>query len=274
MTDDAAADFTRESFTRRGVTHQILRSGRGPAVIVIAEIPGITPRVLDFARTVRDLGCTVVLPVLFGRVGHDPNPDSAGALGSVAAMGRAVVTMCVSREFTLLATGKTSPVVPWLRELAAAEHQRCGGPGVGAVGMCLTGGFALAMATDERVLAPVLAQPSLPLAVGPAPRRAIDTSPEDLAVVAERCAGGLQVLGLRFRSDRLAPAERFAHLATVLGDGFVAIELDDEDANPAGVMPPHSTLTEHLIDEPGSATRRALDQVLDLFRTRLLTPRE
>lgn len=138
--------------------------------------------------------------------------------------------------------------------------------------MCLTGGFALAIATDERVLAPVFAQPALPLALGPAQRRAIDTSTEDLAVVAARCAGGLQVLGLRFRSDRLVPEQRFASLRKALGDGFVAIELDDEDANPAGVMPPHSTLTEHLIDESGSATRHALDEVLDLFRTRLLVP--
>ncbi|KGN36134.1 dienelactone hydrolase family protein [Knoellia subterranea] len=272
MTDDSAADFARETFTRRGTTHEILRSGSGPAVIVIAEIPGTTPRVLDFARKVRDLGCTVIIPVLFGRVGHDPNPDSAGLLGAAGAMARAGVTMCVSREFTLLATGRTSPVVPWLRDLAAAEHQRCGGPGVGAVGMCLTGGFALAMATDERVLAPVLAQPALPLGVTPWQQRAIDTSPEDLAVVAARCAAGLKVLGLRFRGDRLVPAARFAHLKRVLGDGFVAIELDAEDANPAGVMPPHSTLTEHLVDEPGTPTREALDQVLDLFRTRLLDP--
>lgn len=86
--------------------------GYGPGRHRHGRDSGITPKVLDFARQVRDLGCTVVLPVLFGQVGHDPNPDSAGAVGSVAAMGRAVVTMCVSREFTLLATRKTSPVVP------------------------------------------------------------------------------------------------------------------------------------------------------------------
>ncbi|GAA4107803.1 dienelactone hydrolase family protein [Knoellia locipacati] len=270
MSDDPHADFAREDFTRRGVTHEILRSGSGPAVIVIAEIPGVTPKVLDFARRVRDLGLTVVLPVLFGTVGHDPNPDSAGRLGSATAMARAGARICVSREFTLLATGRTSPVVPWLRDLAAAEHQRCGGPGVGAVGMCVTGGFALAMATDERVLAPVLAQPSLPLGLTPWQRRSIDTSPEELAVVAARCAAGLTVLGLRFEGDRLAPPERFAFLDRVLGDGFVAIPLPDGSANPDGVMAPHSTLTEHLVDVPGEPTREALDRVLDLFRTRLL----
>ncbi|WP_404383633.1 dienelactone hydrolase family protein [Knoellia locipacati] len=274
MTDDPHSDFSREDFTRRGVTHEILRSGSGPAVIVIAELPGVTPRVLDFARRVRDLGLTVVLPVLFGKVGHDPHPDSAGRLGLPAAMARAGARICVGREFTLLATGRTSPVVPWLRELAAAEHQRCGGPGVGAVGMCFTGGFALAMATDERVLAPVLAQPSLPLGLTPWQKRSIDTSPEELAVVAERCAAGLTVLGLRFEGDWLAPAERFAYLERVLGKGFVAIPLPRASANPAAVMSPHSTLTEHLVDAPGAPTREALDQVLELFRSRLLPGRD
>ena len=268
MSDDPHADFAREDFTRRGVTHEILRSGSGPAVIVIAEIPGVTPEVLRFARRVRDLGLTVVLPVLFGRVGAPRT--TPGRLASTLRMARLGTQICVSREFTLLATGRTSPVVPWLRDLAAAEHQRCGGPGVGAVGMCVTGGFALAMATDERVLAPVLAQPSLPLGLTPWQKRSIDTSPEELDVVAARCAAGLTVLGLRFEGDRLSPHERFAFLKRVLGSGFVAVELPDASANPAGVGPPHSTLTEHLVDVSGERTHDALEQVLELFRTRLL----
>jgi dienelactone hydrolase len=272
VSDDPHADFSREDFTRRGVTHEILRSGSGPAVIVIAELPGVTPRVLDLARRVRDLGLTVVLPVLFGTPGRDPYEEPLDRRALAATMARAGLGICISREFTLLATGRTSPVVPWLRDLAAAEHQRCGGPGVGALGMCLTGGFALAMATDERVLAPVLAQPSLPLGLTPWQRRSVDTSPEELEVVARRCAAGLTVLGLRFEGDRLAPHERFAFLERVLGDGFVAIELPDASANPNAVMAPHSTLTEHLVDAPGEPTREALDRVLDLFRSRLLPP--
>jgi dienelactone hydrolase len=137
--------------------------------------------------------------------------------------------------------------------------------------MCFTGGFALAMAADDRILAPVLSQPSLPFARGKSSRRAIDISPEDLATVKDRCAAeGLQVLGLRFKSDRLVPHDRFAFLADELGDSFVAVELEEADANPASDFPAHSVLTEHLIDEPGQPTRDALDRVLDLFRTRLL----
>lgn len=270
MTDDLLTDFTRERFTHDSVSHTVFRSGDGPAVIVMAEVPGITPKVADFARRVRDLGLTVVLPDLFGIAGRDPNPAAHGWSGTAAYAVRTMVQVCVRREFTLLATGRSSGVVSWLRALAAQEHERCGGPGVGAVGMCLTGGFALAMAADDRLVAPVLSQPSLPLGLTAAHRHSIDISPDDLATVKARCADGLQVLGLRFRGDKLVPSDRFRFLREQLGDAFVAVELDDADANPEGTIAPHSVLTEHLIDEPGQPTRDALDTVLELFRTRLL----
>jgi len=238
--------------------------------IVIAEMPGITPKVLDFARRVADIGCTAVLPHLFGTPGRDPNPSAHGAVASLATVAGSIVPACVSREFVTLATGRTSPVIDWLRALARSEHARCGGPGVGAVGMCFTGGYALAMATDDVLLAPVLSQPGLPLGLTGGQRRSIDISLNDLATVKHRCARGLTVLGLRFKGDRLVPAERFEYLREQLGDAFVAVELDAADANPEGVLPAHSVLTEHLIDEPGQPTRAALDGVLDLFRTRLL----
>ncbi|MFM9370698.1 dienelactone hydrolase family protein [Streptomyces sp. Da 82-17] len=271
MADHDLSGFERDSFTHDGVTHDVLRRGSGPAVVVIAEIPGITPKVLAFAERVAAIGCTAVLPVLFGRPGRDPNPAAHGKLRSSAYMASSILKVCVSREFTGFAVGRSSPVVDWLRGLAAYEHERCGGPGVGAVGMCFTGGFALAMATDERMLAPVLSQPSLPLPIDRRRAAGIDISPADLATVKARCArDGLQVHGLRFRSDRLVPDARFAFLRRELGDAFVAVELEDSDADPAGVQAPHSVLTEHLIDEPGQATRAALDGVLDLFRRRLL----
>ncbi|MFI1650990.1 dienelactone hydrolase family protein [Streptomyces avidinii] len=274
MADHDLSGFGTSTFTHDGATRRTLRRGTGPAVIVMAEIPGITPKVIEFAEHVAATGCTAVLPVLFGEPGRDPNPGAVGWPSAGRYMAASMWQVCVSREFTLLATGRSSRVVRWLRALAAAEHERCGGPGVGAVGMCLTGGFALAMATDERLVAPVLSQPSLPLACTASRAGAIDISPEDLAVVRGRCErDGLQVLGLRFRGDRLVPGERFAHLRRELGDAFVAVELDAGAANPQSALAPHSVLTEHLIDEPGQPTRQALDTVLDLFRTRLLGER-
>lgn len=271
MSDDALDDFTRDVFTSDGVTHSVLRSGEGPAVIVMTEVPGISPKVADFARRVRQIGFTVVMPELFGITGRDPSPETHGTLGTAAYMLRTVAQVCISREFTVLAAGRSSPVVTWLRALARHEHERCGGPGVGAVGMCLTGGFALAMATDDRLLVPVLSQPSLPVAITRRQRNSIDITPQDLEVVKNRCAAGLQVMGLRFTSDKLVPDERFAFLRRELGDAFVAVELDDADASPEGFLNPHSVLTEHLVDEAGAPTRQALDRVLDLFRDRLLT---
>jgi dienelactone hydrolase len=268
VSNDDLSDFERTEFTHDGSTRTVYRRGSGPAVIVIAELPGITPKVLDFARKVADFGCTAVLPHLFGIPGLDPN---AGLGSTVKGMASALVPACISKEFTILATGRTSPVVDWLRALARAEHERCGGPGVGAVGMCFTGGYALAMATDDVILAPVLSQPSMPVALTAKQRRNIDISPADLEIVKGRCARGLNVIGMRFKSDKLVPAERFEFLREQLGDAFIAVELDDVDANPDALMPPHSVLTEHLIDEPGQRTRAALDQVLEFFRSQLVT---
>jgi dienelactone hydrolase len=269
MTSDDLADFERARFAHGGKERVIFRKGSGPAVIVMTEIPGITPKVAAFARKVADIGCTAVMPHLFGVPGKDPvggNRLSAGLYGLSS-----LVPLCVSREFVVWATNRTSPVIDWLRALAVVEHARCGGPGVGAIGMCFTGGFALAMATDPSVVAPVLSQPSLPFGATRAQRQAIDCSGPDLVTVKSRCEDeGLSVLALRFRGDRLSPHDRFQFLREQLGDAFVGIELEDSSANPDALTKPHSVVTEHLIDEPGQPTRQALDQVLDLFRRKLL----
>jgi dienelactone hydrolase len=178
----------------------------------------------------------------------------------------------VSKEFSTWARDRTSPITRWTRQLASAEHERCGGPGVGVVGMCLTGNFALAMMVDPIVLAPVLSQPSLPFVLSKGHRRDLNLSPEDLAAVKARCEAeeDLCVLGLRFTGDRLAPADRFARLREELGDSFVGVEIDSSKGNLHGIGPlAHSVLTDELVDEPGHPTRDALDQVLDLFRDRL-----
>jgi len=260
---DDLGDFDKTSFTSDGTTRSVYRKGTGPAVIVISEIPGITPKVADFARRVVSIGCTAVMPHVFGDPGREP---------SVGYALRSIGPACVSREFSAWATGRTSPITVWLRALAAAEHQRCGGPGVGAVGMCFTGGFALAMMVDDIMLAPVLSQPSLPFPVTKRHRRDLGISDADLTRVKARCAADadLCLIGLRFTADPFVPADRFQRLREELGDSFLAVEIDSSPGN-AGGNPKgaHSVLTEHLVDEPGHATRDALDQVLDLFRKRL-----
>jgi dienelactone hydrolase len=171
----------------------------------------------------------------------------------------------------MFALGRSSPIVTWLRALAAQAHEECGGRGVGAIGMCFTGGFALGMAVDERMLAPVLSQPANPAAVGARRRTSIDITPADFARVKQRAvAGACQVLGLRFTADPAVPEERFAMLRRELGDAFIAIEIDSSPGNPHGIgKASHSVLTEHLVDRPGHPTVEARERVLDFLRAQL-----
>ncbi len=262
MANDPLDDFTRTEATYDGETKRVFRKGTGPAVIVISEIPGITPEVADFARRVVDLGCTVAMPVLFGT----PGKPMTGPYAMKSMLGA-----CVSKEFVCFATGKTSPVTVWLRKLAADVHEECGGPGVGVIGMCLTGGFALAMMVDPVVVAPVLSQPSLPLPLGKKRQADLGISDDDLRIVKERVAGGCDVVGLRFTSDPVVRGARFETLRRELGDGFIGVEIDSSKGNPHGIEKnAHSVVTNDLVDEEGHPTRDALDKVLDHFRERLL----
>ena len=272
--DDPLSDFRVRIATHHGTPRRVHSIGEGPAVIIIAEMPGISPAVADFARRVAGIGATAVMPSIYGVDGQDPSPSNLGVVEAASNMLGTMGRACISRDFTILATGRTSPAVEWMRALAAEEHHRCGGPGVGAIGMCFTGGFALAMATDERILAPVLAQPSLPFAISPRRARSLDISDDDLATVVGRCARGLDVMGVRFEGDRMSPPSRFRFLREVLGDAFLAIELPDSAANPESPLPtPHSALTNDLVDVPGEPTHDALVAVLDFFAERLgITP--
>jgi dienelactone hydrolase len=263
MTTSALAGLDRSTFAHEGREHDVYRVGEGPAVIVIHEAPGLHPGVIDFGKRVADAGFTAVMPSLVGT----PGGEKTGR-----AMAACLLRVCVSREFTTFATGRTSPIVGWLRALGAKAHEECGGPGIGAVGMCFTGGFALGMMVDERMLAPVLSQPSMPAPLGAKARAALDISPDDMAVVKRRAAAGACVLGLRFTGDGASPPERFETLRRELGDAFIGVEIDSSEGNPYGNPGnAHSVLTTHLVDEPGHPTRQALDLVLAHF-TRYLRP--
>ena len=229
MTTDVLTGWEKSSFTAAGFTRDVYRRGSGPGVVVVHEIPGITPKVAEFANDVVAAGFTVLLPSLVGTPGKAP---SGGYMAS------SMSKVCVSKEFTNWALNQTSPIIGWLRALARNLHQEVGGPGVGAIGMCFSGGFALAMMVDDIMVAPVLSQPSLPFAVGKKARGAdLNLSPDDALVVARRAAEGCQVLGLRFTGDKLV-GDRFASLRRLLGDAFIAVEL------PSSSSRDHSVLTE------------------------------
>jgi dienelactone hydrolase len=256
---DHLNDFEKREITLLGKTKRVYVAGSGPAVIVMSEIPGISPYVARFARWVRDAGFTVFMPSLFGEDGVLPGN------------GRAMVTLaraCISKEFRAFASNASSPVTQWLRALAAEAHRECGGKGVGAIGMCFTGNFALSMMLEKSVVAPVLSQPSMPMH-NPS-GLAID--PDELAAVKARLqAEDLTVRAYRFEGDSFCRAERFAAYSDALGDRFIGKVLPDSAANPeAPLKTPHSVVTLHLIDEVGQPTVQARDEILDFFRMRLI----
>jgi len=253
--------FTESTFTHDGVTRPVYAGGSGPAVIVIHEVPGLHPQVAGFAQRVVDAGFSVRMPSLFG------TPGRAVSVGYTV---ETMAKVCVAKEFTALALDRTNPIIGWLRRLAAEAHEECGGPGVGAVGMCFTGGFALGMMVDDAMLAPVLSQPSLPFPVSPKRRRSVGISDADLARVKERAGQGACLLGLRFTEDKAVPPERFETLRRELGDAFIAVEIDSSKANVHGIpRTAHSVLTQHFVDAPGHPTREALDRVLEFFDAQL-----
>jgi dienelactone hydrolase len=264
--DDPLEDFDPRVVTLDGVTKVVHVAGSGPAVIVMTEMPGISPHVARFSRWVRDAGFTVYMPSLFGRDGAVPNVEEGAAIFQRA---------CVSAEFRAFAANESSPVTVWLRSLARMAHEQCGGPGVGAIGMCFTGNFALTMMLEPSMLAPVLSQPALPLD-DPA---GLEIAPDELVAVRERLKrDDLTVMAYRFKGDRFCKAQRFAAYAEALGDRFIARVLPDDAANrdtapffDKVVASPHSVVTAHLIDEAGQPTIAARDEILSFFAIRLAT---
>jgi dienelactone hydrolase len=238
------ADWSRGRHEAGGFAYDTYRRGSGPGIVVIHESPGLTPEVIAFGDELVENGFTVVLPHLFGSAHAHPRTWEAV---------RVIPRLCVTREFTMFATGVTAPLAEWLRSLARELHASAGGPGVGAIGMCVTGGFALAMMVDPVVVAPVVAQPATPLPIGPRRAADLNLSPSDLAAVRARAAGGCAVLGVRYREDWVT-GTRFETLRRELGDGFISVELDGLG---------HSTLTDHK--HPVAVVR-----VVDFFRERLL----
>jgi dienelactone hydrolase len=261
---DAITDFSHRLVDVAGVVKTVHVAGSGPAVVLMPEMPGISPDVLRLARWVRDAGFTVYLPSLFGTDGAHPTVEG----------GREVIRRaCVSAEFRAFAGGGTSPVVAWLRGLARQAHAECGGPGVGAIGLCFTGNFALTMAIEPAVIAPVVNHPSLPLD-DPA---GLEMSEEDAHAVQERVAReGLKVLAYRFDNDRWCTGQRFAAYRALLGDAFDGRVLPGGSANTNPppffrdvVGSPHSVVTAHLVDEDGHPTLKARDEILAFLTERL-----
>ncbi len=259
---DSIPDFQSFEFTADGKTKPVFFKGTGPAVVLMHELPGMTPECIALARRIAHEGFMVYMPLLFGEA-NEPL--------SVKGMLRNVVQLCLSREFAMLASNRSSPVTTWLKALCREAKARCEGPGVGVIGMCLTGGFVLSLMADDSVLTPVMCQPSLPIALLPQQKRALGITPQALEVAQQRAASGCQPLGFRFTGDSTCPAARFRRLREEFGDRIDLTEIDSSPRNTHGLSRrAHAVLTVEFVDEPGHPTRAVLDQILQRFRQDLM----
>ncbi|MET7280308.1 dienelactone hydrolase family protein [Kribbella sp. NPDC005582] len=261
-TSPEEAGWRRAPFTGAGLTYDCFEKGAGPGILVIPEIPGLTPEVLGYAEHLVDAGFTVVIASPFGTPGK---PETA--LYVLNTLSR----LCVSKEFRAFAADAERPITQYLRAVAADLAARTPGRGVGVIGMCFTGGFGLATAVDEVVRAPVLSQPSVPLPLTAKLRRDPGLSRRELVIVKERTqTDGLCVLGLRFSNDRMAPTDRFTTLRAELGEAFEVIELDSGPGNPDGYgRSAHSVLTREIQENPPNSAFRARARTIEFFRERL-----
>ena len=259
---DLLAGWASAPFAAAGVTHDVFTRGSGPGVVLLPEIPGMTPQVMGLANHLVDAGFTVAVPSLFGEPGR---PLSAGY-----AM-RTIAKACITREFAAFARNADRPIAEYVRALARHLHAEVGGLGVGVIGMCFSGGFALAAAVEPAVLAPVGSQPSVPFPVSGSRKHDLGMSEREQAVIADRVSSeGLCLVGLRFSEDTASPADRFTELEKAFGPGWRAIPLNSKPGNPDGIgKREHSVLTSADVEKPGHPTHEARAQVVAFLRERL-----
>ncbi len=190
------------------LSYPVYVKGNGKGVILMHELPGLTPECLEFADCLVAEGFRVYLPLFFG----NPNESPFGAKINFI-----TVAFCLSKEFGTFAVGQSSPITDWLKKLCQHIHQEYHpqDKGIGVIGMCLTGGFVLAMMVEPSVIAPVISQPALPFC------RLIfgdnqNNAKEDLGVsqtdLNQAKARNIPLLGMRFEEDRISPCDRFEKL--------------------------------------------------------------
>ena len=260
------ADFAVEDFSHDGVSRPVYRLGTGPGVVLLHEAPGITPELARLARTIARAGYSVLMPSLFGTPGAELRPGNTAFH---------IAKACIAGEFAAFESHKSGPITDWLRALCRAAHAELGGPGVGVIGMCFTGNFAISLMADASVTAPITSQPSLPIPSVGERAGALHVSDDELVQIRKRARAGVPLLGLRFTGDPLCPAARFHRLRAELGDQFEAIEIDSSPGNAHGIKRiAHSVLTVDMIDEAGHPTRAALDRVLGFLAERLRSSSE
>lgn len=244
---DALKGFDVRKLTFRGDTRDVLVSQtEGRPVIIMHEIFGLSPTVVEFARLVVAEGFKVYAPVMFGQT--DPPVKKMAPI------------TCLVGEFKALSVNGPGKWADWIRDLAEQVFKTHGGPpggrGVGVIGLCLTGNLALSATLSPVVTGPVMSEPSLGLLPS-----GLHVSKAELANAKRRTQSGeLTIRGYRYEKDWICPAAKFARLDKEFGHGFdgTTIPADDKEL--------HSVFTEHLRDENGNFRHGELATLIAYLR--------
>jgi dienelactone hydrolase len=239
MSQEMLKGFRQYPFPHGDISHDVYVVGDGPPIIVLHELPGFGPPLVDFARRLSDRGFQLHLPHLFGTLGKSESRENYRKL-------------CVSLEFANLAAGVTAPIADWLRALAREISQKKLGCSVGAIGMCLTGAFVIPLILEPCIKAPVTSQPAIPLSIpyyltglgGTDQAKQLNVCDKDLYAAADRLRENKgKLLAFRFEEDRLCPPARFARLEDVFQEQFEAHEYGGCSLIRKIFRPRHSVLT-------------------------------
>src|SRR5262245_32195763 len=197
--NDPLPGYGHETFRDGGIEHDVRRSGSGPAVLVLHELNGIDLATFLVAERIKGEGFTVVVPDLLPPLAGRPMVDLALNFGRI----------CVAREFWAFALRYDRPVTRWLLALADREHAQAGGPGVGVVGMCFSGGFALASATRAPISVAIAAEPALPFRWRPGAPTDLGMSTPEATLLRDRAKRGeVCVRAFAYDADPITPRER------------------------------------------------------------------
>jgi dienelactone hydrolase len=253
MPPDAMTDFGSFPFRTEGHTYTVYTRGEGPSVLLLHELPGLTPQCVRLARLLSDAHFKVFVPLLFGKPGV--SAPRANAWRS-----------CFFAGYSCFSSTHPGSIARRMRALSASLHAEHPEARMGVLGMCLSGALPIYLMRDEWVAAPIVSQPALPLAF--AAKASLGLSPQDLALAKGR---GIPLLYLRFSEDAISPKERLQALKEILGSELKPYVICSAPGNSFGInTKAHAVLTSELnLEVPNHPTKLALEEVISFLNERL-----
>ena len=241
------SEFTAATREGHSICHDVYQRGSGKQVVLIQELPGIGQETLHLADRLVEAGFRVTMPHLFG------------PLGKTSIAGNLARVFCLRREFSVFQANRSSPIVDWLKALCSDVKAKTTANGVGVIGMCLTGNFAITLMADDNVLAAVASQPAMPFGKP----SALHMSEDEAEAVRTGIDNKAPIKAYRFEADPMCTAAKFNALESAFNTEKERVEMT--------VIPGkgHSVLTLDFVDEKGHPTHKALEEIITYFGQQL-----